>query len=161
VFRHRPDVGTLAFAVVVPGTVVGLIPWRLAGGEHRRVPGPGAKAAGAVLFAAGLPLVAASFVRFVRAGGTPAPTAETQRLVVDGPYRVTRNPQYVGVVAMLVGEGLLLGSGRVLRYAAVCALAFDTWVRIYEEPRLRVRFGDEAGRFLAATPRWFARPARR
>lgn len=155
-------VGTIAFAVVVPGTVAGVVPWWLAGGRvHPPLGGTSAtRAVGAVLVVAGVPLIIDAFVRFVRAQGTPAPIAETAEMVVSGPYRRTRNPQYVGVVAVVAGEGLLWGSPRVLVYATSLALAFHGWVRIYEEPRLRHRFGAAYEHYTRQVPRWLG-PVRR
>ena len=51
-----------------------------------------------------------AFARFVlEGGGTPAPVAPTERLVVGGLYRHVRNPMYVAVGATIVGQALLLG----------------------------------------------------
>jgi protein-S-isoprenylcysteine O-methyltransferase Ste14 len=155
----RALAGTLAFAATVPATVLGWIPRRLVRDEDRRPVGLARRSVGIGLVALGLPLVTDAFIRFVRAAGTPAPVYETEQLVITGPYRWTRNPQYVGVTAMLVGEALLLGSRRVPGYAALCALGFDTWVRSYEEPRLRARFGEDYERYAAATPRWVPSPS--
>ncbi len=159
-------VGTLVFAATVPATVVGVIPRRLVQRDPgaRRASPPALRVLGRVLGLAGMvggfPLVADAFVRFVRARGTPSPVAETEELVTSGPYRLTRNPQYVGVVAMVVGEGLWWRSPRVLLYAAGLAVGFDTWVRFYEEPRLQRRFGDAYVAYRRRVPRWFgSRPA--
>ena len=42
----------------------------------------------------------------------------------------------------------------MLLYAAGLVVTFDTWVRVYEEPRMRVRFGDDYERYLRRVPRW-------
>lgn len=148
-------IGTVAFAATVPATVIGVIPRWLA---RRYTPPRPAHSAqrhlGTVLCAAGLPLVADAFVRFVRARGTPAPVAETEELVTSGPYRWMRNPQYVGVIAAVAGQGLRWNSRPVLAYAASLAVAFQTWVRVYEEPRLQQRFGAAYERYTASVPRW-------
>lgn len=146
--------GTVAFAATIPGTVIGVLPRWLAR-AHEAPPAPAAqRRLGTALCAAGLPLVADAFVRFVRARGTPAPIAETEELVVSGPYRWTRNPQYVGVVATVTGQGLRWNSWPVLAYAAYLAVSFHVWVRGYEEPRLRDRFGPAYQRYAATVPRW-------
>jgi protein-S-isoprenylcysteine O-methyltransferase Ste14 len=160
--RPAAAAGTVAFAATVPATVVWAVPRRLAarGAQHDVADRRSQRWVGTALVAAGLPLVTDAFVRFARARGTPAPIAETAELVASGPYRYTRNPQYVGVVAMVVGQGLRWNSGRVLSYAAGLVVAFDTWVRVYEEPRLRARFGDDFERYLRRVPRWIGRTAR-
>jgi protein-S-isoprenylcysteine O-methyltransferase Ste14 len=153
-------IGTVAFAATVPATVAGVIPRWLAGdARNARSPHALGRIVGASLVVAGLPLVADAFVRFVRAHGTPSPTAETEELVTSGPYGISRNPQYVGVVATVAGQGLWWGSRRVLLYAVWLAVVFDTWVRIYEEPRLRRRFGPAYDRYTRTVPRWVG-PAR-
>lgn len=158
--RCLAAVVTGAFTVTVPGTVAGLVPYRVAG---RRVHAPllGVRATrvlGAALVAAGAPLVADSFVRFVKAAGTPHPAFETDELVVTGLYRHVRNPQYVGIVTMLAGQSLLYGSRRVLAYTVVVAALFHLWVVAFEERRLRRRFGTRYERYVASTPRWVPRP---
>jgi protein-S-isoprenylcysteine O-methyltransferase Ste14 len=153
-------IGTVVFATTVPATVAGVIPRWLAGHERgARRPRRLGRVVGGSMVAGGLPLVADAFVRFVRAHGTPSPAAETEELVTSGPYGISRNPQYVGVVATVAGQGLWWGSRRVLLYAVWLAVVFDTWVRIYEEPRLRRRFGPAYDRYTRAVPRWVG-PAR-
>ena len=153
-------IGTVLFAATVPATVVGVLPRWLAQRDDTPPAPPARRHLGSALCAAGLPLVADAFVRFVRARGTPAPVAETEELVTSGPYRWMRNPQYVGVIAMVVGQGLRWNSLPVLAYAGYLAVAFHTWVRVYEEPRLHERFGAAYQRYVASVPRW-PRPVRR
>ena len=147
-------IGTVAFAATVPATVIGVIPRWLAKGREPPPAPPAQRHLGSALCAAGLPLVADAFARFVRARGTPAPIAETEELVTSGPYRWMRNPQYVGVIAMVAGQGLRWNSRPVLAYAGYLAVAFHTWVRVYEEPRLHERFGTAYERYTANVPRW-------
>jgi len=63
----------------------------------------------------------------------------------------------VAVVAMLVGQGLVLGSRPVLAYAAAVALGFHLFVVLYEEPTLRRQFGAEYDAYCRAVPRWLPR----
>ncbi len=152
--RAAAAIGTAVFAATVPASVIGVLPRWLA----RHSDPPPAPAAqrhlGTALCATGLPLVADAFVRFVRARGTPAPVAETEELVVSGPYRWTRNPQYVGVVSAVAGQGLRWNSWPVLAYAVYLVGAFHVWVRVYEEPRLSRRFPDSYPDYVATVPRW-------
>lgn len=159
--RRRAAVATTAFALLVPGTVAGVVPWWLADRRAHHSPG-GARASGARanrwlgagLVAAGTALLGDAFMRFVRAAGTPSPVYETERLVTSGPYRWTRNPQYVGVIAVVTGQGLLYRSPMVLAYGAALWAAFDQWIRVYEEPRLQRRFGDDYRAYTRSVPRW-------
>lgn len=152
--------GTILFVVVVPGVVVVLVPWLLSGWVFR-LPLLGTDLTrwlGLGLIVAGLPVFTLFLLRFVREGhGTPAPVAPTKRLVVGGPFRYVRNPGYLGVLAMLAGQGLLFGSVDVLGYAVIVALAFHLFVVAYEEPTLRRTFGAEYEEYCRAVPRWVPR----
>jgi protein-S-isoprenylcysteine O-methyltransferase Ste14 len=99
-----------------------------------------------------------SFARFALQGrGTPAPIAPTRHLVVTGSYTRVRNPIYLAVVSIILGQGLLLGSVALLAYGAILALGFHIFVLAYEEPTLRTTFGDEFEEYCARVPRWVPR----
>jgi protein-S-isoprenylcysteine O-methyltransferase Ste14 len=150
-------VGSALFFALAPGVVVGLIPWWLTRWEVRPTPWP-VRLVGLVLLFAALPVLVGAFVRFVRDGlGTPAPVAPTERLVVTGPYRYVRNPMYLAVLGGIVGQALLLGQPRLLGYAAVVALMVVSFVRLYEEPVLTRRFGEEYQAYRRAVPGWWPR----
>jgi protein-S-isoprenylcysteine O-methyltransferase Ste14 len=93
----------------------------------------------------------------VRGRGTPAPIDAPKQLVVSGLYRYVRNPMYVGVLAVVLGLTFLTRSLELLGYAALLALAFHTFIRLYEEPTLRRLFGSEYDQYCATVPRWFPR----
>jgi protein-S-isoprenylcysteine O-methyltransferase Ste14 len=160
--RHRlaAAVGTLIFLVLVPGVVAGLVPWWMTGWRVQQpLPfGTPLRVVGAVLLAAGAVVLLHAFAQFVREGvGTPAPVAPTEHLVVGGLYRYVRNPMYLAVTATLVGQALLLGQTSLLLYA-VCFVAFTgAFVRLYEEPTLRRRFGREYEEYRRAVPGWWPR----
>jgi formylglycine-generating enzyme required for sulfatase activity len=75
-------------------------------------------------------------------------------LVITGLYRYVRNPQYVGVVLVVVGEALLSGAAVLFGYAAFLAVAYHLLVRYYEEPALSRLFGEAYARYREAVPRW-------
>ena len=158
--RIRAALGSLAFLVVAPGVVAGLLPWLIT--DWRPLPpvdGPGAlRWTGLILIAAGLAVILEAFARFAWEGlGTPAPVAPTRSLVVSGFYRFVRNPMYVAVTALIFGQAILFASWGVALYGVVIAAAFDTFVRLYEEPTLRQAYGEEYAAYCAATPRWIPR----
>lgn len=78
-----------------------------------------------------------------------------RELVVTGLYRLSRNPMYVGVVSILLGEVVYFGDARLAVYAAAVAIGFHLRVLLYEEPVLRGMFGDAYAAYCAKTPRWF------
>ena len=153
--RTRAAAGSLAFLVLAPGLVAGLVPWWITGwrvGRHFWAP---LRIAGAILLVAGVLVLLDAFVRFVVEGiGTPAPVAPTERLVVGGPYRYVRNPIYVALTAALVGEALFLGYLVLVAYAAAFAALCAGFVRWYEEPTLRRRFGVQYETYRRAVPGW-------
>ena len=113
---------------------------------------------GGVLIIAGVPGLVDSFARFALEGlGTPAPVAPTQKLIVTGLYRYVRNPMYIAVVTVILGQALLFGDERLLSYGALFWLACHVFVVTYEEPTLRRTFGLEYEAFRADVPRWIPR----
>jgi protein-S-isoprenylcysteine O-methyltransferase Ste14 len=153
-------VGSLVFLVIAPGTVAGYIPWAI---SRWQVEPPflgwaGTRWLGLALILAGLPVLLEAFARFALQGrGTPAPVAPPERLVVRGFYRFVRNPMYVAVTSLILGQALLLGDPRLLVYGAVVWLVFHSFVLLYEEPTLRRRFGADYAAYCAAVPRWIPR----
>src|SRR5512146_468871 len=106
--RAAAVLGSLLFLIVAPGTLAGLISYWLSGWRGA-APGP-LRVLGVLLVAAGLALLLECFGRFALEGrGTPAPPAPTDRLIVTGPYRRVRNPMYVAVTAIILGQAALFG----------------------------------------------------
>lgn len=138
--------------------VAGLIPWWLTGWQFAGQWPFAARVVGLVVTAAAALFLASAFVQFVVEGiGTPAPVAPTRHLVVKGVYRYVRNPMYLAVITAVVGQALLFGQLALLVYAAVAGAAMFTFVRVYEEPYLAERFGEEYESYRRAVPGWWPR----
>jgi len=91
---------------------------------------------------------------FRRADTPVRPTDRAARLVTKGPFRYTRNPMYVGIVLMLLGLALAVGSWPML-VAPAAFLALISLVFIpHEEQALREIFGDEYAAYTARVRRW-------
>ena len=152
--------GSALFFVAAPSVVAGLIPWWI---THWEFQPPffdlqATRAVGILLIVVGLPGLVDSFARFALQGlGTPAPIAPTQNLVVTGLYRYVRNPMYVSVVAVILGQAILFGDWRLMTYGGIMWLTFHTFVLTYEEPVLAQRFGPQYEDFRANVPRWIPR----
>ena len=115
-------------------------------------------AAGVALIIAGAALWAWTVRLFAQIGrGTLAPWDPTRRLVVAGPYRHVRNPMISGVLAVLLGEGLALGSTGILIWAAAFLAINTIYFVASEEPGLERRFGAEYRDYRANVPRWLPR----
>ena len=144
--------------MIAPGLVAGLIPWLLTGWETGEREWRVVRAIGAVLIATGALVLMQAFARFVREGvGTPAPVAPPAHLVVGGLYRFVRNPMYLAVEAVILGQALLLSRAVLLAYALAVGAAFAAFVRWYEEPALGRRFGAEYDEYRRAVPAWLPR----
>lgn len=152
-------VGTAAFFVVAPGTVLGVIPWLITRWELPCFAAAGrvAQGIGVLLIGAGLVPLVHAFVQFAKAGGTPAPVAPTERLVVTGFHRFVRNPMYVGLVVVVLGQALLFGSLGLVLYAVIVWIVTASFVRIYEEPTLARQFGPEYEVYRRNVRAWIPR----
>jgi len=154
----------LIFTVLVPFVVAYLVP------QNLREPGgaaPGAWQLGYILFAVGAALYFWCLVCFLLAGGTPAVFftrhfsfligKEPPDVVRTGPYRYSRNPMYVGVVAAIFGQALLYRSRPVFVYGVCAALTFHLVVVLLEEPHLR-KARESYETYLHTVPRWIGWP---
>jgi protein-S-isoprenylcysteine O-methyltransferase Ste14 len=153
---------TVIFTVVVPGTVTLWIPFRWLLGRGARPVMSGAGLAGIVPLLLGAALYFWCAWEFAWKGmGTPAPIDPPKILVARGPYRVIRNPMYVGVLCVVAGEAMWFCSRTLAWYAASAALAFHLFVVVMEEPMLRAKFGASYGEYCRSVPRWIPRLTRR
>src|SRR6201982_3501463 len=144
--------GSALFFAVAPSSVAGLVPWWITHWEFRPpfFDLEATRAVGILLIVAGLPGLVDSFARFALQGlGTPAPIAPTQNLVVTGLYRYVRNPIYIAVVAVILGQAILFGDWRLMIYGGLMWLAFHAFVLTYEEPVLAQSFAAEYEDFRA------------
>jgi protein-S-isoprenylcysteine O-methyltransferase Ste14 len=133
------------------------VPWLLTGWESTD-PSTPIVVLGVILVLAGAPILLHAFVRFVVEGvGTPAPVAPTEQLVIGGAYRYVRNPMYLAVGSLIAGQALILGQPVLFVWLAVFAVAVEAFVRGYEEPTLRARYGREYDDYAEAVPRWLPR----
>lgn len=154
-----PVIRTLIFTILVPGFwTLGVPYWWLV----RRGARPDLslmRAPGWVLIAAGAALyVMCAFWGFAIHGkGTPAPIDPPKKLVVDGPYRVVRNPMYWSVFLIMLGEAILFHSVPLAELAAVFFLVASLFVLVYEEPILRSQFAAEYEDYCRRVPRWLPR----
>lgn len=159
--RFRAAAGTALFLAVAPGVVGGLVPWLLTGWREAAAP-RWLQVVGWTVLASGGVVLLAAFGRFVFEGtGTPAPVAPTERLVVGGLYRYVRNPMYLAVAAVILGQAAVLGRWVLVAYAVVFGATVWSFVHWYEEPELRRRFGTDYDEYLRTVPGWWPRLVRR
>jgi protein-S-isoprenylcysteine O-methyltransferase Ste14 len=158
--RGTAILGSGLFIVIVPCTVAGLIPWWMTDWQLQPAflgwePG---RIIGVIFLLAGILGLLEAFARFAIQGlGTPAPVAPPRNLVITGLYRYVRNPMYVSVIAIIVGQALLLGDWRLIAYAALFWFVTHLFVVFHEEPTLSRNFGEPYADYCAKVPRWIAR----
>jgi protein-S-isoprenylcysteine O-methyltransferase Ste14 len=109
----------------------------------------------AIAAALGLVTVAVG-VTFI--GSAIATLGNTSGLATSGPFRLTRNPIYVGLAFVYVGLAASLGLSWAIVFLPVVIVAVDQLVVAREERRLSDLFGDDYRLYVSQTPRWlFAR----
>ena len=114
----------------------------------------------ATLLIAGVAMIMHSIALFVRHGnGTLAPWDPTQALVIRGLYRYLRNPMKMGLILLLLGESIAFGSLPLLYWWATFTIVNVVYIRLWEEPGLRIRFGEEYARYCSQVGPWL--PSRR
>lgn len=127
----RAWIGTIVFLFLAPGIVAGLIPWLITGwrwydrGDTAWVVIPLAW----IAIAVGVAFLLHAFALFALHRGTPAPVAPTDTLVVTGVYRFVRNPMYLAVLAIILGQALLFGSWWLVAYAGIALTAVVGFVK--------------------------------
>jgi protein-S-isoprenylcysteine O-methyltransferase Ste14 len=113
---------------------------------------------GVILILAGLTLVVKTISLFATIGrGTLAPWAPPERLVARGIYRHVRNPMITGVLCVLCGEALVLGSVPLLLLFSVFLIINLIYIPLLEEPGLEKRFGSQYRLYKEKVPRWIPR----
>lgn len=137
---------TIASAIGV--FVVGILDWGSLDLDHW-----GWKIAGGVLIVAGSALA----LWAIRTLTIRTTLGLTGALTLDGPYRYTRNPQYVGDIMLAMGYVLISNSWMAL----VTGLLGSAWFVLApftEEPWLRERYGAAYERYVAQIPRFIGIP---
>lgn len=148
----------LFFTILQPGIVAGLIPFLILGAQVKEAFGQTWQFyhyCGAFLFLLGFIIMSICIVNFaLRGRGTLSPADPTKKLVATGLYQFSRNPMYVGVTLMLIGEAIFFQSLVLSLYAFFIFMAFHLFIVFFEEPRLKRDFGDEYDGYCKQVRRW-------
>ncbi len=120
-----------------------------------RWPPAGVRIAVAVLaVGAWLALDGAAMLNFRRAGTSMVPMNPTTALVTSGPYRLTRNPMYLGMAFLYVAFAFALGVLWALAFLPAVLVIVDRFVIAREEPYLERKFGQAYRDYKARARRW-------
>ncbi len=151
-------------SVILPVTVVAIIPYLLVG--HFHPPGLGCRFSvpliqiplGALFFCGGSLLLFITIRLFAKRGnGTLAPWDPPRRLITEGVYRYVRNPMISGVLFMLIGETVFFGSWLLLIWTLVFGVVNTLYFLLSEEPGLTKRFGEDYLQYRRHVPMWLPR----
>ena len=111
-------------------------------------------AVGALGLAGFLYLDGGATVRFGRAGTNVIPWKPASALVTDGPYRITRNPMYVGMAVLYVAIAVGFSLIWALVLLPLVLIAVDRLVIVKEEPYLERLFGEQYLDYKSRVRRW-------
>ncbi len=143
----------LLFTFVVPGTVAVYVPLSLA--EDLAIDSGSWTIAAWPLLVLGCAIYAWCVWDFASFGrGTPAPIDAPSKLVVRGLYRYSRNPMYVGVLTVILGQAALFEAPRILLWGLGVGVCFHLFVLLYEEPHLARVFGASYEEYRSRVGRW-------
>lgn len=150
---------SLLWTFLFPGMVAGYVPWRFLGVDRVRIEmSDPIDILGVIVIVMGASLLATCIFEFARSGrGTLSPADPPRHLVVRGLYRYVRNPMYLSVTTILVGEALLTRSSALAVYLAGWLVIVNVFVRGYEEPTLRDQFGESYEEYTRRVRRWVPR----
>jgi protein-S-isoprenylcysteine O-methyltransferase Ste14 len=152
-------VRSLLWTVLFPGLFAGYVPWRFFGLDRARIDWSNPlHALGLLCIGLGAALLSACIFEFARSGrGTLSPVDPPRHLVVRGLYRYVRNPMYLSVTTIVLGEWLLTRSAALGMYWVIWFLGVNLFVVGYEEPTLRQRFGGSYDAYTRQVGRWIPR----
>lgn len=149
---------SIFFTVLMPGTVTVWIPLWLVSAQ-------GAQSVGLWRYA-GLPLIVVGAALllwciglfYTQGRGTLAPVDPPKHLVVQGLYCYVRNPMYVSVMLILIGETIFFASPYILLETGIFLTITHLFIKYYEEPALRRQFGEPYVEYTQTVGRWVPKP---
>jgi protein-S-isoprenylcysteine O-methyltransferase Ste14 len=111
---------------------------------------------GALAGAAGVATAVAAFTRFRRAGTTvdPRDPSKASRLVTHGVFRISRNPMYLGLLLLLIGWAVWLGTASPWLIPPLFVIVITVAQIIPEEQALHKLFGEQYRAYQRRVSRW-------
>ncbi len=116
--------------------------------------GQGDKPIGVVLLAFGFILGLSALVQFWRKRTSVIPYRPTTAIIQSGPFRLTRNPVYLGDTLLYVGVALVMNTAWPLLLLPLVLLIVHRGVILREERYLEQKFGDEYISYRSRVRRW-------
>jgi protein-S-isoprenylcysteine O-methyltransferase Ste14 len=138
-FFNVSIIALIAFHILIPLSRIILFPWNLLG---------------LIPIALGAVLNLKSDKDFKTAGTTVKPFEESSVLITTGVFRISRNPMYLGMVLILLGAAILLGSLSPYVVMVAFALSMHFLFIVPEEKMLESRFGMEYRQYKEHVRQW-------
>jgi protein-S-isoprenylcysteine O-methyltransferase Ste14 len=115
---------------------------------------------GGLVAAVGIAIDLAALVRFRKAATTvnPLDPSKASRLVTDGVFRVSRNPMYLGLLLLLIGWAVWLGSVSPLIVPPLYVVVITLVQIIPEERALSRNFGEQYVSYRRSVAQWIGWP---
>ena len=110
--------------------------------------------AGAVLLAGGVTLIGWALKKLLHHRTSILSTRSTSHLITSGPFRLTRNPVYLGYTVVILALGLLADCPWMIAAALITAALIHVFVVRREEKHLLARFGFDFERYCRRTRAW-------
>ena len=110
---------------------------------------------GIIIIVPGFSLSLGSGMFFRKSGTNPRPGTRATLIVTKGPFKYTRNPMYLGLITMLIGTSILLGTFSPLIVIPIIFLILHTQFVLREEKWMTEWFGNPYLEYKKKTPRWF------
>ncbi len=110
---------------------------------------------GWTIFALGFAVSASGRLAFAKAGTEVVPVSKkNSSLVTEGPFRLTRNPMYLGILIGVAGLAIVIGN--ILAYVMILAFfLFANFISIpYEEEKMERQYGEAWRDYKARVRRW-------
>lgn len=149
---------SLLFLLLAPGVLLGLIPYWISETDISLIATGFLRYLAIPLWMIGAGIMVWCFRDFTVEGhGTPAPIDPPHELIASGLYRYVRNPMYVAGLIALAGWILWSPSLSMIMTTLVFFTATHLFVRFYEEPTLKRKFGAVYEEYLKSVPRWIPR----
>jgi protein-S-isoprenylcysteine O-methyltransferase Ste14 len=140
--------------VFLGAIIAGVIVQRMATPLSLKVAAGIRLAVGVLLLVCGTSLVMSARIWFTRTRQSPIPWKPTPELILQGPYRFTRNPMYVGVTLFVIGLGLTVNNLWISLFAVPALMAVHFIAVLPEERYLAEKFGESYRNLLARVRRY-------
>jgi protein-S-isoprenylcysteine O-methyltransferase Ste14 len=112
------------------------------------------KLSGIISIVFGFTVMTWAWLQFKNTDTAICPTAKTSLIVSNGAYRYSRNPMYLGMLAMLLGASFLMGTIHSMFAPVAFFLIIDKVFIPYEEDKLLTQLGEEYAEYMRGTRRW-------